>query len=69
MTLIIKVLLRIENKNHKELLKVIEKGIDTFKPEEGRDYVMLKAASWYRDSHGLFDFEARNYTHSEFYFK
>jgi hypothetical protein len=30
---------------------------------------MLKAATWYRDSHGLFDFEARLYTDSEFYFK
>jgi hypothetical protein len=30
---------------------------------------MVKGATWYRDSHGLFDFEARLYTDSEFYFR
>ena len=32
-------------------------------------YMIIRAATWFRDSHGLFDFDAKRYMESEIYFK
>ena len=51
------------------MIKILTRDHGTYHDKDQHEYVMLKAATWFRDSHGLFDFDAKRYIQSELYFK
>lgn len=51
------------------MIKILTREHGLHPGKEQHEFVMLKAATWFRDSHGLFDFDAKRYIQSEIYFK